>query len=85
MVIMNSLIKTILKNHINGIENFWGIAKVRLAKSYADLEKIILISISKNVNLDIKYKGIRHSMRYEDVYHELLKLLREEVGRVRWG
>ena len=82
---MNSLIKTILKNHINGIENFWGIAKVRLAKSYADLEKIILISISKNVNLDIKYKGIRHSMRYEDVYHELLKLLREEVGRVRWG
>ena len=42
------------KNHINGIENFWGgIAKVRLAKSYADLERTTLISISKNVNLGI--------------------------------
>lgn len=74
--------KAILKEpHQQHRELLGSIAKVRLAKSYADLEKITLISISKNVNLDIKYKGIRHSMRYEDVYHELLKLLREEAIR----
>ena len=81
---MNSLIeaKAILKEPYQWYRELLGsIAKVRLAKSYADLEKTILIFTLKNVSLGIKYKDIRHSMRYEDMYHELLKLLREEVNR----
>lgn len=56
-------------NHINGIENFWGIAKVRLAK---------LRGLRKDhFNLHLKECEFRYNMRHEDMYHELLKLLRK--------
>ena len=40
-----------IKNHINGIENFWGLAKVRLFK-FRGMNKKHSIYILKNVNLD---------------------------------
>lgn len=55
--------------HINGIENFWGVAKVRLAK-FRGLRK-------EYFNLHLKECEFRYNMRNEDMYHELLKLLRE--------
>jgi transposase len=58
------------RNHINGIENFWGIAKVRLTK---------LRGLRKDhFNLHLKECEFRYNMRHEDMYHELLKLLRKE-------
>ena len=57
------------RNHINGIENFWGIAKVRLAK---------LRGLRKDhFNLHLKECEFRYNMRHEDMYKTLLKLLRE--------
>jgi len=38
-------------NHINGIENFWGLCKVRLTK-FREINKTHFISTSKNANLD---------------------------------
>jgi transposase len=62
--------KTNPKNHINGIENFWGIAKVRLAK---------LRGLRRDhFNLHLKECEFRYNMRHEDMYHKLLKLLRRE-------
>lgn len=59
-------------SHINGIENFWGIAKVRLSK---------LRGLRKDhFNLHLKECEFRYNMRHEDMYHELLKLLREDAG-----
>lgn len=61
-------------SHINGIENFWGIAKVRLSK---------LRGLRKDhFNLHLKECEWRYNMRHEDMYHELLKLLREERERL---
>ncbi len=61
------------KNHINGIENFWGIAKVRLTK---------LRGLRKDhFNLHLKECEFRYNMRHEDMYHKLLKLLRKERKR----
>lgn len=57
-------------SHINGIENFWGVAKVRLAK-FRGLRQ-------EYFNLHLKECEFRYNMRYEDMYHELLKLLRKE-------
>ena len=56
--------------HINGIENFWGIAKVRLAKLRGLRQD--------HFNLHLKECEFRYNMRNEDMYHELLKILREE-------
>ncbi len=62
------------RNHINGIENFWGIAKVRLTK---------LRGLRKDhFNLHLKECEFRYNMRHEDMYHELLKLLRKERERL---
>ena len=60
------------KNHINGIENFWGLAKVRLTK---------LRGLRKDYfNLHLKECEFRYNMRHEDMYHELLKMLRKEAS-----
>ena len=59
------------KNHINGIENFWGIAKVRLAKLRGLRQD--------HFNLHLKECEFRYNMRNEDMYHQLLKLLRKEA------
>ncbi len=59
------------KNHINGIENFWGVAKVRLAK-FRGLRK-------DHFNLHLKECEFRYNMRHEDIYKELLKLLRKDT------
>lgn len=61
--------KTNPKNHINGIENFWGVAKVRLAK---------LRGLRRDhFNLHLKECEWRYNTRDEDRYKLLLKLLRE--------
>ncbi len=57
-------------SHINGIENFWGVAKVRLAK-FRGLRK-------EYFNLHLKECEYRYNMRNEDMYHELLKILRKD-------
>ena len=61
-------------SHINGIENFWGIAKVRLSKLRGLRED--------HFNLHLKECEWRYNMRHEDMYHELLRLLREERERL---
>lgn len=59
-------------SHINGIENFWGIAKVRLSK---------LRGLRPGYfNLYLKECEFRYNMRHEDMYHGLLKLLRKDAG-----
>ncbi|HRC28287.1 MAG TPA: IS1595 family transposase [Candidatus Saccharimonas sp.] len=59
------------RNHINGIENFWGIAKVRLTK---------LRGLRKDhFNLHLKECEFRYNMRHEDMYKKLLELLRKEA------
>ena len=56
-------------NHINGIENFWGIAKVRLAK-FRGLSR-------STFHLHLKETEFRFNHRKEDLYKLLLKLLRQ--------
>lgn len=58
------------KNHINGIENFWGVAKVRLAK-FRGIKQDHFI-------LHLKECEFRYNMRHNDMYTELLKILRKE-------
>ena len=58
-------------SHINGIENFWGIAKVRLAKLRGLRQD--------HFNLHLKECEFRYNMRHEDIYHELLKILRKDA------
>jgi transposase len=58
------------RSHINGIENFWGVAKVRLAKLRGLRQEYFY--------LHLKECEFRYNMRNEDMYHELLKLLRKE-------
>ncbi len=58
-------------SHINGIENFWGIAKVRLSKMRG-LRK-------DHFNLHLKECEFRYNTRHEDMYHELLKILRKDA------
>ncbi len=54
--------------HINGIENFWGLAKTRLAK---------FKGISKNTfYLHLKECEFRFNYRKHDIYQLLLKSLR---------
>ncbi len=61
-------------SHINGIENFWGIAKVRLAK---------LRGIRKDhFNLHLKECEFRYNMRHEDMYKKLLNVLREDCRKL---
>ena len=54
------------KNHINGIENFWGLCKVRLSK---------FRGINKNTfYLHLKECEFRYNYRNENMYKLLLKL-----------
>ena len=59
------------KNHINGIENFWGYAKHRLAK-FKGIKK-------ENFLLHLKECEFRYNTKttQEDLYQKLLKLIRE--------
>jgi transposase len=56
------------KSHINGIENFWGIAKMRLSK---------FRGLNKNTfYLHLKETEFRFNHRNEDVYKMLLQMLK---------
>ena len=59
-----------IKNHINGIENFWGIAKVRLYK-FRGMDK-------KTFYLHLKECEFRFNYRQEDLYLLLLKIIRNK-------
>ena len=56
-------------NHINGIENFWGLCKVRLAK-FRGVHK-------HNFYLHIKECEFRYNFRNKNLYLFLLKYLRK--------
>ncbi len=60
------------RSHINGIENFWGIAKVRLAKLRGLRQD--------HFNLHLKECEFRYNMRHEDMYHALLEMLRKDAS-----
>ena len=57
------------RNHINAVESFWGVAKVRLAAKRGLRPEYF--------NLHFKECEFRHNMRRRDMYQELLKILRE--------
>ena len=60
------------KNHINGIENFWGYAKTRLAK-FCGLEK-------ETFWLHLKERQFRYNAKVKgkDLYKILLELIRNK-------
>ncbi len=57
------------KNHINGIEGFWGYSKTRMSK-YRGIDK-------KYFYLHLKECEFRYNYRNEDLYQKILKILRE--------
>ena len=57
-----------IKNHINGIENFWGIAKVRLSK-FRGMDK-------KTFYLHLKECEFRFNHRQDNLYLLLLKMIK---------
>ena len=59
------------RNHINGIENFWGFAKFRLAK-FRGIKK-------ENFVLHLKETEFRYNTKNlgQNLYQNLLKLIRE--------
>ena len=57
-----------VRNHINGIENFWGLAKVRLFK-FRGMNK-------KTFYLHLKECEFRFNHRKENLYQLLLKIIR---------
>ncbi len=59
-----------IKNHINGIENFWGIAKVRLYK-FRGMDK-------KTFYLHLKECEFRFNHRHDNLYLLLLKIIRNK-------
>ena len=67
------------RNHINGIENFWGYAKHRLAK---------FRGISKNnFILHLKETEFRYNTKIQNqnLYKKLLFLIRENPLKVDWS
>ena len=56
-------------NHINGIENFWGLCKVRLTK-FRGIRK-------NNFYLHIKECEFRDNYRKENIYKMVLKSFRK--------
>ena len=64
------------RNHINGIENFWGFAKFRLAK-FRGIKK-------RNFVLHLKETEFRYNTKnlWQNLYQILLKLIRENPIRV---
>ena len=63
-----------IKNHINGIENFWGIAKVRLYK-FRGMDKTIFL-------LHLKECEFRFNHRHDNLYLLLLKICRNKPLKV---
>ena len=63
-----SLPKKKIRNHINGIENFWGLAKVRLSK-FRGMNK-------DTFYLHLKECEFRFNYRNDDLYRVLLKMIR---------
>ena len=59
-----------IKNHINGIENFWGLAKVRLSK-FRGMNK-------DTFYLHLKECEFRFNYRNDDLYILLLKIVRNK-------
>ena len=59
-----------IRNHINGIENFWGIAKVRLYK-FRGMDK-------KTFYLHLKECEFRFNHRQDNLYLLLLKIFRNK-------
>ena len=59
------------RSHINGIENFWGFAKFRLAK-FRGIKK-------ENFVLHLKETEFRYNTKNlgQNIYQNLLKLIRE--------
>ena len=58
------------RNHINGIENFWGLAKTRLTK-FRGVHK-------STFHLHLKECEFRFNHRHEDLYQLLLKIIRNK-------
>ena len=63
-----------IRNHINGIENFWGIAKVRLSK-FRGMNK-------ETFYLHLKECEFRFNNRDKDMYKLLLDILRKDPLKV---
>jgi transposase len=57
------------KAHINGIENFWGIAKIRLSK-FRGIHK-------STFYLHLKECEFRFNFRKENIYDKILKMIRK--------
>ena len=68
-----------IKNHINGIENFWGIAKVRLYK-FRGMDK-------RTFYLHLKECEFRFNRRQDNLYKLLLKImpLQKNLWVIRGG
>ena len=62
------------RKHINGIENFWGLAKTRLAK-FRGVHK-------STFYLHLKECEFRFNYRNEDLYQLVLKIVREKPLKV---
>jgi len=58
------------RNHVNGIENFWGIAKTRLSK-FRGMHK-------STFYLHLKETEFRFNYRKEDLYKMLLEICRKD-------
>ena len=63
-----------IKNHINGIENFWGLAKVRLSK-FRGMNK-------ETFYLHLKECEFRFNHRKENLYKLILKLVKNKPLKV---
>ncbi len=63
-----------VRNHINGIENFWGLAKVRLSK-FRGMSK-------STFYLHLKECEFRFNYRKDNLYRLMLKLVRNKPLKV---
>jgi transposase-like protein len=61
-------------SHINGIESFWGYAKIRLVK-FKGMDK-------KMFNLHLKECEFRFNNRKQDLYKFLLEIFRKELFKL---
>ena len=59
-----------IKNHINGIENFWGLAKVRLSK-FRGMNK-------QTFYLHLKECEFRFNYRKNNLYREILEMIKNK-------
>jgi len=64
------------RNHINGIENFWGLAKVRLSK-FRGMHK-------STFNLHLKECEFRYNYRHKNLYDLMLEILRNNPLKLSW-